>query len=120
MVSRSAAAAPDLAIDRAPGRVTMGAPPQPNPRATAGAPPPREAWLASQLADLTPEERATYDRGAFFHDLVDVVLEEEWNAPDRADRAREIEEKLRASYGGDADRELADLETGRHPLQQPR
>jgi hypothetical protein len=109
MASRSTAAvvAPAPVIERAPAA-----------RAPAG--PSREAWLASQLSDLTPEERAAYDRGAFFHDLVDLVIEEEWNAPGRFARARETEERLRALYGGDADRELADLEAGRHPLQLPR
>ena len=82
--------------------------------------PQREAWLAAQLAELTPEEHAAYDRGSFFHDLVDLVIEEEWSAPGSSERARETEAKLRALYGDDADRELADLEAGRHPLQQPR
>ncbi len=61
-----------------------------------------------------------YDRGAFFHGLVDLVLDDEWSAPGRVDRALETEAKLSAAYGGDADRELADLDAGRHPLQTPR
>jgi hypothetical protein len=119
MASRSTAAVatPDAAAERA--AVTMGGPPMP-PAPRAPARPRREAWLASQLADLTPAERVTYDGGSFFHDLVDLVLEEEWITPGRFERARETEERLGALYGGDADRELADLEAGRHPLQHPR
>lgn len=76
----------------------------------------KQAWIARQLAELSPEERAKYDRDAFFRGVVDATLEREWRAPGAVQRERD----LREQYGDDYDRELADIESGIHPLQQPR
>jgi len=81
-----------------------------------GQPSREHAWRTQELAKLTPEERVKYDAGGLFRDLVDLALEEEWRNPggvERAATAREL-------YGNDDERELADLEAGRHPFQLPR
>ncbi|MFT3773925.1 MAG: hypothetical protein QM820_51810 [Minicystis sp.] len=76
----------------------------------------KQAWIDQELAKLTPEERAQYESSSFFRGIVDLTLEQEWENPgcfERVAAAREM-------YGDDSERELADLETGRHPFQQPR
>jgi hypothetical protein len=73
----------------------------------------KRAWVAEQLAGLTPEERARVEGDAFFRSFVLTALEREWQSP----RAEEEERAVRAAYGDDHERELADLEAGRHPLQ---
>jgi hypothetical protein len=76
----------------------------------------KQAWIARQLAELTPEERAKYDSDAFFRGIVDATLEREWRAPSALQRERTVREQ----YGDDYDRERADIESGIHPLQQTR
>jgi hypothetical protein len=77
------------------------------------APDAKSAWLSQELAKLTPEERAKYERSEFFRGFVNTALEMEWESPGCFERAA----ALRDRYGDDAERELADLESGQHPLQ---
>lgn len=122
MASSFNAVVAGLVLDAVEGAPTFhdGGDPGPAGRALLPLQDSKAEWVVSQLAELTPEERQRYENGSFFRSLVNLVLDEEWNDPGRAERAREAEASLREVYGGDADRELADLEAGRHPLQQPR
>jgi hypothetical protein len=76
----------------------------------------KKLWLAQELAKLSDEERARYERDAFFRGCVQVTLEEEWNNPGGFERVA----AAREAYGEDAEREVADLGAGRHPFQQRR
>lgn len=73
----------------------------------------KKAWIAQELAKLTPEERESYENDDFFRGCVDLTLEEEWESPGCFERVA----AARAMYGDDEDRERADLAAGRHPLQ---
>lgn len=74
----------------------------------------KQAWIEQQIAELTPEERHTYVTDAGFKSFVDFCIADEAANPGKA--ARSIAEC--AAYGGDIERELEDLATGRHPLCQ--
>jgi hypothetical protein len=76
----------------------------------------KKAWIAAELAKLTPEEREQYETSDFFRRIVDLTLEQEWENPGGFERLAAVREM----YGEDVDRELADLEAGRHLLQRPR
>lgn len=80
---------------------------------------PRPAVIApaeAELATLTPDERARYDADDFFRGVVDTVFAMEREHPAGFTRPAIIRE----TYGDDWEREIADLEAGRHPLLQPR
>jgi len=80
---------------------------------------PRQAVIApaeAELATLTPDERARYDADDFFRGVVDTVFAMEHEHPAGFTRPAIIRE----TYGDDWEREIADLEAGRHPLLQPR
>jgi hypothetical protein len=77
------------------------------------APDAKRAWFAQELAKLTPDERARYDSSDHFRGFVNTTLEMEWRSPGCFERVA----AMRDRYGNDAERELADLEAGRHPLQ---
>lgn len=72
----------------------------------------KRAWIEQQLAELTAEERQVYESDAGFRSFVDLALADEAANPGKA--ARSIAECQ--AYGGDVERELEDLATGRHPL----
>jgi len=76
----------------------------------------KQAWIEQELAKLTDDERARYATDAFFRGIVRTTLEQEWRDPAGLATAREAREM----YGNDFERELADLETGRHPLHRSR
>jgi hypothetical protein len=76
----------------------------------------KRAWLAQQLETLTPEERARYAGDAFFRGLVETCFEQERRDPGGFERGIAV----RRRYGEDVERELSDLDAGRHPFQQPR
>src|SRR5262245_17419573 len=59
-----------------------------------------EAWIAEQLADLTPEERAMYERSEQFRGIVRTALEYEWQNAGPTPIEREAVEK----YDGDMSR----------------
>jgi hypothetical protein len=75
----------------------------------------KRAWIAQELAKLTPEHRAQYDADAWFRDFVHAALEMEWRDPVGV----AIERKAREAYGGDVARERDDFDAGRHPFQTP-
>jgi hypothetical protein len=55
-----------------------------------------EAWIAQEIAQLTPEERAMYDASESFRAMVRDALEYEWRNPGPTPMEREAAEK----YGG--------------------
>jgi hypothetical protein len=63
-----------------------------SPNATA-----MQAWIAQEIAQLTPEERAKYDASEAFHAMVHGALEYEWRNSGPTPMEREAAEK----YGGD-------------------
>ncbi len=58
------------------------------------------AWIAEQMATLTPEERARYDTDVSFRSIVLSALEHEWRSPGPTPIEQEATEK----YDGDQDR----------------
>lgn len=76
----------------------------------------KQAWIEQELAKLTDDERAKYATDAFFRGIVHTTLEQEWRDPAGIALVREVRE----TYGGDFERELADLESGQHPLRRSR
>jgi hypothetical protein len=69
----------------------------------------REVDRDPALAALSAEERRELEA---FERHLEALSPERLAAVERLSKARE-------PYGDDFDRELADLEAGRHPLQQP-
>lgn len=69
----------------------------------------------AEIAALTSDERATYEADAFFRGVVDTVFAMEQHHPGGFTRPALVRE----TYGGDWEREIADLEAGRHPLIHP-
>lgn len=57
----------------------------------------KKAWIAAELAKLTPEERERYETSEFFRGFVDLTLEREWENPGPTPMEREAAEK----YDGD-------------------
>jgi hypothetical protein len=76
----------------------------------------KQAWLAQELAKLTPEHRAQYEVDAWFRDFVHTALEMEWRDPVGV----ATEKKARETYGSDVTRERDDFDGGRHPFQTSR
>jgi hypothetical protein len=73
----------------------------------------KRAWMAQELAKLTPEHRTQYHADAWFRDFVHAALDMEWRDP----AGVAMEQKARATYGSDVARERDDFEAGRHPFQ---
>ncbi|APR84031.1 Hypothetical protein A7982_09380 [Minicystis rosea] len=80
----------------------------------------KQAFIAAELAKLTPEEREEYESSAFFRGIVDLTLEQEWEHPGPTAAEREAAEK----YGGDPIRcfveEFVAFVLERHPQEATR
>jgi hypothetical protein len=76
----------------------------------------KRAWIAQELAKLTPEHRAQYDADPWFRGFVHTALEMEWRDP----AGVATDQRVREIYGSDVAREHDDFAAGRHPFQTAR
>lgn len=71
------------------------------------------AFMTSTARDLEPPCALPQPQGERRPDLVDFLLSTDFSKADALIEASEL-------YGDDADRELADIEAGQHPVQRAR